>query len=311
MAAHIHLSKLVIHASTPWQALECITSKHPGNQVFMIHYQDQVYKLRIEKQDAYQTYQTYQTYQLNMMNTMVMTVKPDQAFVTVGYEFVFQRNMSNQIVHFSIALARKLGAAQLLLDNSEAVVVQVFQGRDWLDMMQQKPTWYQQFGFEYISNNAKKAQLVAAMHAKQPTSYYANLMKKYQTVLLQAIQEPHCWLLNNKPIDKDRLDMLRSQAADLPSFAKAFNKCLTLAGLAKHYPGKALLLGTAVKLVLTKTSAKSTKSTKTNTQNTNTLNRTTKLARLTKTMPTAWFGGFGLVAKFSKLLPQKMRLLLN
>ena len=78
----------------------------------MIHYQDQVYKLRIEKQDAYQTYQTYQ---LNMMNTMVMTVKPDQAFVTVGYEFVFQRNMSNQIVHFSIALARKLGAAQLLL----------------------------------------------------------------------------------------------------------------------------------------------------------------------------------------------------
>ena len=311
MAAHIHLSKLVIHASTPWQALECITSKHPGNQVFMIHYQDQVYKLRIEKQDAYQTYQTYQTYQLNMMNTMVMTVKPDQAFVTVGYEFVFQRNMSNQIVHFSIALARKLGAAQLLLDNSEAVVVQVFQGRDWLDMMQQKPTWYQQFGFEYISNNAKKAQLVAAMHAKQPTSYYANLMKKYQTVLLQAIQEPHCWLLNNKPLDKDRLDMLRSQAADLPSFAKAFNKCLTLAGLAKHYPGKALLLGTAVKLVLTKTSAKSTKSTKTNTQNTNTLNRTTKLARLTKTMPTAWFGGFGLVAKFSKLLPQKMRLLLN
>ena len=296
--AEIVLSKLAVDEGlTPWQALDAITSnyrKYRGH--YVIHYKDKVYQLRIDKVDQLQdtppdNQQRLDEYELTLGSSMMMmTVKtPNQTFIAVEFEHV--GILSNHIVGFSIALAKKLGAKHLLLDRKheahQATIVSKGLRPDWLDMMLDKLTYYQQFGFEYNQNNhnkLKKAKVLAAMHAKLCMQHYVNLLKKYQAVDAKVIEDPRGWCYNNHPIGKARLAKLRAQFAELPYFIKMLSKYKNLAQLAKRLPSMALLIGAAPKVVLSKSS---------------------------QNKPAAWFGGFGLVAKFAKLLPDSMCLVLN
>ncbi len=298
--AEIVLSKLAVDKGlTPWQALDAITSTYRKyRDHYVIHYKNKVYKLRIDKVDQLQdtppdNQQRLDEYELTLGSSMMMTVKlPNQTFIAVVFERV--GILSSHIVGFSIALAKKLGAKHLLLDRKheahQATVVSKGLRPDWLDMMLDKPTYYQQFGFEYNQNNQnnqnklKKAKVLAAMHAKLCMQHYVNLLKKYQAVAAKVIKDPRGWCYNNHPIGKARLAKLCAQFAELPYFIKMLSKYKTLAQLAKRLPSMALLIGAAPKVVLSKSG---------------------------QHKPAAWFGGFGLVAKFAKLLPDSMCLTLN
>ena len=306
--AEIVLSKLAVDKGlTPWQALDALTSNYRKyRDHYVIHYKNKVYKLRIDKVDQLQdtppdNQQRLDEYVLTLTTpqptkawpSMMMTVKtPNQTFIAVEFERV--GILSNHIVGFSIALAKKLGAKHLLLDRKheahQATIVSKGLRPDWLDMMLDKPTYYQQFGFEYNQNNQnnqnklKKAKVLAAMHAKLCMQHYVNLLKKYQAVAAKVIEDPRGWCYNNHPIGKARLAKLRAQFAELPYFIKMLSKYKNLAQLAKRLPSMALLIGAAPKVVLSKSG---------------------------QHKPAAWFGGFGLVAKFAKLLPDSMCLVLN
>ena len=213
--AEIHLTKLALGKKlTPWQALDAFTAKYGRHSHHDVHYQKRVYRISISKVDQLQSsdssdslpgnqqyrlaFACFDTVDINSV-TMTMTVESaSQTFIEVDFDGVFsasQRRATlvaenhNNYIQFSIALAKKLGATHLLLNNYYDYAGAV--GQQWLNILNTKlnSTYYlqhvQQLGFKStMLGKLKKARLMIVsdvVEAKLDMLQYVNLLKRYQS----------------------------------------------------------------------------------------------------------------------------------
>jgi hypothetical protein len=208
--AEIHLTKLALGKKlTPWQALDAFTAKYGRHSHHDIHYQKRVYRISIDQlQDSSDGLPGNQQYRLTFacsdtvdINSVTMTMaikSASQTFIEVNFDGVFsasQRHATlvvenhNNFIQFSVALAKKLGATHLLLNNYYDYAGDV--GRRWLDALGAKLdfTYYvqhlQQVGFNStMLGKLDKSDLMIVsnvVEAKLDMLRYVNLLKRYQS----------------------------------------------------------------------------------------------------------------------------------
>jgi len=219
--AEIHLTKLALGKKlTPWKALDAFTAKYGRHGHHDIHYQKRVYRISIDQlQDSSdssdslpgnQQYRlTFACFDTNDSVTMTMTVESaSQTFIEVDFDGVFsasQRRATlvaenhNNYIQFSIALAKKLGATHLLLNNYYDYAGAV--GRRWLDALGAKLdfTYYvqhlQQVGFKStMLGKLDKSDLMIVsnvVEAKYDMLRYVNLLKRYQSKQVEKLATIH------------------------------------------------------------------------------------------------------------------------
>lgn len=131
--------------------------------------------------------------------TMTMTIKSDsQTFIEVDFDGVFPASQlgtqlvaecNKNYITFSVALAKKLNATYLLLNNYYEYAGAG--GQNWPEMLNTRlnSTYYlQQAGFKSsMLGTLKKARLMIVSdlsEAKYDMLCYVNLLKKYQSAQL-------------------------------------------------------------------------------------------------------------------------------
>ena len=311
---YLKLANIRLSKTTPWNALDAFQAQHgtpntPG-QNYHIEFRNKVYVMRFYKLDQLQNtplpdVQRKDEYSLVVVHArkevLEMTIaSPDQQFVSIDHLYANAMFSFNQLLQFAIHFSKKLFATQLMLRNynhmwcrpctklaQEMMLKHNFPELEatWMDMIQNQASVYEKHGFQFVDQAMlRKAKLIATKHAKIKISSIVNILNRYQAALKHVVAKPSEWLLDNKPISKERLNRLRGQYNDIPYMIKQIGKYQTLAELAQHQPKLAMVIGSSKKYQLSRSSGPSG--------------------------PVWQFGGYFLVEKFAKYYPTEMCLAL-
>jgi hypothetical protein len=311
---HLKLADIRLSRTTPWNALDALHAQHDpptrGWHDYNIDFRNKVYIMEVFKRNRLQNTpvpdvqpkEEYKIWVVEAFQTVLsMTIaSPDQQFVSIDYLYANPMFSSSQLLQCAIHFCKKLFATQLMIRNynhmwcrpctkfaQEMMLTHNFPELEatWMDMIQNQASFYEKHGFQFVDQAMlRKAKLIATKHAKIKLSSIVNILNRYQAALKHVVAKPSEWLLDNKPISKERLNRLRQQYNNIAYMIKQINKYHTLAELAQHQPKLAMVIGSSKKY---------------------------QLSRSFGPFGPVWqFGGYFLVEKFAKYYPTEMCLAL-